>query len=66
LGDERIFNALLRSVAEPHNFYAAPAPGENFDVDPAAPAPAPTIPYSRSKLLKMNISFHKACHLFFF
>jgi hypothetical protein len=27
------------SLAEPHHFYAAPAPGENFDV---APAPAPT------------------------
>jgi hypothetical protein len=28
------------SVAEPHHFYAAPAPGKNFD---AAPAPAPTL-----------------------
>jgi hypothetical protein len=27
------------SVAEPHNFDAAPAPGENFDAAPAAPAP---------------------------
>jgi hypothetical protein len=27
------------SVAEPHHFYAAPAPGENFDAAPAAPAP---------------------------
>jgi hypothetical protein len=27
------------SVAESHHFYAAPAPGKNFD---AAPAPAPT------------------------
>jgi hypothetical protein len=31
---------LLNSVAEPHHFYAAPAPGKNFD---AAPAPAPTL-----------------------
>jgi hypothetical protein len=29
----------FRSVAEPHQFYAALAPGENFDVAPAAPAP---------------------------
>jgi hypothetical protein len=29
------------SVAEPHHFYAAPAPGENFDSAPAAPALAP-------------------------
>jgi hypothetical protein len=38
------------SVAEPHHFYAAPAPGKNFDVAPApavpAPAPAPTLLYS--------------------
>jgi hypothetical protein len=32
------------SVAEPHHFYAAPAPGQNFD---AATAPAPTLLYSR-------------------
>jgi hypothetical protein len=35
------------NVAEPHHFYAAPAPapGKNFDAapDPAAPAPAPTL-----------------------
>jgi hypothetical protein len=35
------------SVAEPHHFYAAP--GENFD---AAPAPAPTLLYSKAKFLK--------------
>jgi hypothetical protein len=40
------------SVAEPHNFYAAPAPGENFDAAPAAPAPAPTLLYSKPKFLK--------------
>jgi hypothetical protein len=35
------------SVAEPHHFYAAPAPGKNFDAAPApaasAPALAPTL-----------------------
>jgi hypothetical protein len=30
---------VLCSVAEPRHFYAAPAPGENFDAAPAAPAP---------------------------
>jgi hypothetical protein len=40
---------IVSSVAEPHQFYAAPAPGENFD---AAPAPAPTLLYSRSKNFK--------------
>jgi hypothetical protein len=37
------------SVVEPHHFYAAPAPGKNFD---AAPAPAPTLLYSKEKILK--------------
>jgi hypothetical protein len=38
-------------VAEPHHFYAAPAPGKNFDAAPAptAPAPAPTLLYSKAK-----------------
>jgi hypothetical protein len=42
------------SVAEPHHFYAAPAPGKNFDAAPApaAPAPAPTLLYSKAKILK--------------
>jgi hypothetical protein len=42
---------VVSSVAEPHNFYAAPdpAPGVNFD---AAPAPAPTLLYSKAKFLK--------------
>jgi hypothetical protein len=40
------------SVAEPHHFYAAPAPGENFDATPAAPAPAPTLLHSKAKFLK--------------
>jgi hypothetical protein len=35
------------SIAEPHHFYAAP--GENFD---AAAAPAPTLLYSKAKILK--------------
>jgi hypothetical protein len=48
--------AYLSSVAEPHNFYAAPAPGENFDAAPvlAAPAPAPTLLYSKAKFLKQT------------
>jgi hypothetical protein len=42
------------SVAEPHHFNAAPAPGKNFDAAPApaAPAPAPTLMYSKAKFLK--------------
>jgi hypothetical protein len=42
---------VLTSVAEPHNFYAAPAPGENFDA-----APAPTLLYSvqQGKIFKTN------------
>jgi hypothetical protein len=39
------------SVAEPHHFYAAPAPVKNFDAAPA-PAPAPTLLYSKAKFLK--------------
>jgi hypothetical protein len=38
------------SVAEPHHFYAAPAPGENFNAAPAAPAP--TLLYTKAKFLK--------------
>jgi hypothetical protein len=44
------------SVAEPHHFYAAPAPapGKYFDAAPAASAPAttPTLLYSKAKFLK--------------
>jgi hypothetical protein len=40
---------IVISVVEPHHFYAAPAPGDNFD---AAPAPAPTLLYSKAKFLK--------------
>jgi hypothetical protein len=35
---------VLISVAEPHNFYAAPSPGKSFDTVPA-PAKAPTLLY---------------------
>jgi hypothetical protein len=48
------FYVLITSVAEPHHFYAAPAPdpapGKNFF--DAAPAPAPTLMYSKTKFLK--------------
>jgi hypothetical protein len=40
---------IRKSVAEPHHFDAAPAPGKNFD---AAPAPAPTLLFSKTKFLK--------------
>jgi hypothetical protein len=40
---------LKISVAEPHHFYAAPVPGENFDA-----APAPTLLYSKAKILKQT------------
>jgi hypothetical protein len=36
------------SVAEPHHFYAAPDPGENFD---EAPTPAPTLLHTKSTFL---------------
>jgi hypothetical protein len=42
-------HTIATSVAEPHHFYAAPAPGKNFD---AAPAPAPTLLYLKTKILK--------------
>jgi hypothetical protein len=38
---------LLTSVAEPHHFYAAQAPGKNFYA-----APAPTLLYRNAKFLK--------------
>jgi hypothetical protein len=41
---------MKTSVPEPHHFYAAPAPGKNFDAAPAAPAF--TILYSKAKFLK--------------
>jgi hypothetical protein len=39
----KIGQPVVNSVAEPHHFEAAPAPGKNFDAAPAAPAPAPTL-----------------------
>jgi hypothetical protein len=53
---------IIFSVAEPHHFYAAPAPGENFD---AAPAPAPNLLYSKAKFLKRtNVYSHVETILF--
>jgi hypothetical protein len=51
--DIEMFAFVKNSVAEPHHFYAAPAPapGENFDKAPA-PAPAPTLLYTKAKFLK--------------
>jgi hypothetical protein len=43
-------NVLFTSVAEPHHFYAATAPGKNFDAAPAAPAP--TLLYRKANFLK--------------
>jgi hypothetical protein len=37
------------SVAEPHHFYAAPAPGKNFDA-----APAPTLLNNEAEFLKRS------------
>jgi hypothetical protein len=45
------------SVAEPHHFYAAPAPCENFDAAPVAPALVHTLLYNEAKFfneLKFN------------
>jgi hypothetical protein len=42
------------SVAEPHNFYAAPAPGKNVDAAPVPTAPAPA---SVPTLLYTKLSF---------
>jgi hypothetical protein len=49
-----VFLVFFTSVAELHHFYAAPAPGKNFDAAPAlaAPAPAPTLLYRYAKFLK--------------
>jgi hypothetical protein len=43
---------VFSSVAEPHHFYAAPAPGQNFDAAPAPAAPAPTLLYSKANFFK--------------
>jgi hypothetical protein len=56
MGGSSLFNTftVCFSVAEPHHFYAAPAPdpapGENFDAVPDPAAPAPTLLYSKAKL----------------
>jgi hypothetical protein len=45
----------FNSVAEPHHFFAAQAPGKNFDAAPAAlAAPAPTLLYSKTKFLNLT------------
>jgi hypothetical protein len=38
---------MVFSVLEPHHFYAAPAPSENLNVAPTAPAT--TLLYSKPK-----------------
>jgi hypothetical protein len=45
-------SSVATSVAEPRHFYVAPAPDKNFDLAPAAPAPPPTLLYSKTKFLK--------------
>jgi hypothetical protein len=45
-------DTVFYSVAVPHHFYAAPAPGKNFDAAPALTALAPTLLYSKAKFLK--------------
>jgi hypothetical protein len=44
-----LYDLVNISVAEPHHFYAVPAPdpapGKNFDAAPDPAAPAPTLPY---------------------
>jgi hypothetical protein len=55
------YTKVPTSVAEPHHFYAAPAPGENFDEDPApaAPAPASAAPAAAPTLLNSKAKFFK-------
>jgi hypothetical protein len=49
------------NVAEPHHFYAVPAPDKNFDAAPAALAepvdPAPTLLYELKFKHILNLSF---------
>jgi hypothetical protein len=54
---EMLFYTVFASFAELHLFYAALAPGKNFDAAPdlaalalaaLAPAPAPTLLYTKS------------------
>jgi hypothetical protein len=54
----KLFNRILKiSVAEPHNFYAAPtpAPGKYFDAAPAPATPAPTLLYSKTTFLNLTV-----------
>jgi hypothetical protein len=52
------------SVAEPHHHYAAQAPGKNFDVAPAVPAPT-LLHYIRIQRFKMNKKlFHFSFKMF--
>jgi hypothetical protein len=43
---------VATSVAEPHHFYAAPAPAPGKNSDAAPAAPASTLLYSKTKFLK--------------
>jgi hypothetical protein len=49
---------VINSVAEPHNFYAAPAPGMNFD---AALSPAPILLYCTSRQNFQKELYFKLC-----
>jgi hypothetical protein len=53
--EHTIYKLNFTSVAEPHHFYAASAPalGKHFDAAPA-PAPAPTLFYSKAKFVKRS------------
>jgi hypothetical protein len=58
------FCRLICSVAEPHQFHAAPTPGKNFDV-----AQVPTLPdsrqtFSKSKKISIRVqTFYKCCYM---
>jgi hypothetical protein len=49
----KLLERVGNSVAEPHHFDAAP--GLNFDAAPAAPAPAPTLLYSKANNQMMRL-----------
>jgi hypothetical protein len=55
---EKYVSVCSCNVAEPHLLYAAPALIKNFDAAPAAPAPAPTLLYSKAKFLKVKVQTH--------
>jgi hypothetical protein len=55
VNNARISHIEKCSIAEPHQFYAAPAPAQrkNFDAAPAAPVPpAPLLLHTKPKFLK--------------